>query len=105
MPGKILTWLIWITAVIALIILGIGLYFYIVTMDRNPGFEVNLTVDGNPEGQLHAGFAAVSITPRIPDQWTDVNGDAQYIPEDGDTFQDGNGNGRFDPVWIAGRKV
>ena len=48
------------------------------------------------------GFAARSITPDVPDSWTDVNNDAKYIPEDGDTYEDGNGNGRFDPIYIAG---
>ena len=42
------------------------------------------------------------ITPTVVDTWTDANGDARYQPLDGDIFEDGNGNGMFDPVWIAG---
>ncbi|MCU0341073.1 MAG: neutral/alkaline non-lysosomal ceramidase N-terminal domain-containing protein, partial [Spirosomaceae bacterium] len=49
-----------------------------------------------------AGFAAVAITPTLPDTWTDANQDAQFEPEDGDTYQDLNKNGRFDAVWMAG---
>ncbi len=57
--------------------------------------------DRAPESDLHAGFAALSITPQVPDQWADVDGNAQFN-EDIDTWTDGNGNGRFDPVWMAG---
>lgn len=97
-----LKWLLRILVILlALIIVSLA-YFYIVTYDRNPGFVVDLTIDNNPEGTLSAGFAALSITPEIPDTWTDANGDAQYKPEDGDTFTDGNGNGHFDPIYIAG---
>ena len=47
-------------------------------------------------------FAAVAITPEVPDRWTDINNNAEYEPDKGETFTDGNGNGVFDPVWIAG---
>jgi hypothetical protein len=77
-------------------------YVYFQLRDRHPGYSANLRIDGNPAGSLRAGFAAVSITPPVPDPWTDANGDAQYDPADGDTYEDGNGNGRFDPVWMAG---
>lgn len=54
---------------------------------------------------LEAGAAAVSITPLLDDNEPlidDVDGDGDYDPEDGDTFEDVNGNGRYDAVWIAG---
>ncbi|MCX6226325.1 MAG: neutral/alkaline non-lysosomal ceramidase N-terminal domain-containing protein [Bacteroidia bacterium] len=70
--------------------------------DRHPGYKADLKiVSGNP-APLNAGFAAMPITPEVPDRWIDKNGDAEYRPKDGDTFTDGNGNGVFDPVWIAG---
>jgi len=81
---------------------GVSAYLYVRLHDRYPGADRNLDIQGTPEGQLTAGFAAVAITPQVPDTWTDKNQDAVYRPEDGDTYQDGNGNGRFDPVWIAG---
>ena len=70
--------------------------------NRHPGYSVDLSIQNSPENDLMVGFAAIPITPDIPDQWDDVNGDAQYNPGDGDTYTDGNGNGKFDAVWIAG---
>lgn len=57
------------------------------------------------DGVLHAGAAAVAITPdltRYETEWTDANGDAAFLPLDGDTFVDRDGDGRFDGIWIAG---
>ncbi len=51
--------------------------------------------------ELQVGFAQISITPSIVDEWEDVNDDAQFDPEI-DTWTDKNGNGVFDTVWIAG---
>jgi len=53
-------------------------------------------------GALRAGFSAVKITPDVPDRWVDKNDNAAWEPGEGDTYTDGNGNGKFDPVWIAG---
>lgn len=57
------------------------------------------------DGALHAGAAAVTITPdlaRYETDWTDVDGDAFFSPSDGDTFVDDDGDGRFDAIWMAG---
>lgn len=70
--------------------------------DRNPGYKADMKIIGGPPSALNVGFAALPVTPDVPDRWTDSNGDAEYNPKDGDTFTDGNGNGVFDPVWIAG---
>jgi hypothetical protein len=70
--------------------------------DRNPGYKADLRIKGGKSDILSAGFAAIPITPEVPDRWTDKNNNAEYEPEKGDTFTDGNGNGVFDPVWIAG---
>ena len=51
--------------------------------------------------ELQVGFAQVSITPDLIDQWVDVNNDAQFDP-DIDLWTDVNGNGKFDAVWMAG---
>ena len=53
------------------------------------------------EGALRAGFGEVDITPALPDRWRDVDGDATF-DADVDEWTDGNGNGRFDPVYLAG---
>lgn len=84
------------------IFLFAGLTAYWRVKDRFPGYEIDLNIKGGAPQPLAVGFAAVRVTPEIPDTWTDANQDARYNPEDGDTYQDGNGNGQFDPVWIAG---
>ena len=83
-----------------LIILAIWIFSNL--KDRNPGYNADLKISNGNKSQLSVGFAAIPITPEVPDRWIDKNGDAEYRPEDGDTFTDGNGNGVFDPVWIAG---
>lgn len=85
-----------------ILIIGLLVWGYRQMRDRNPGYAVDLKIGKSRPAALKAGFAALKITPEVPDRWTDKNNDAKYRPEDGDTFQDGNGNGVFDPVWIAG---
>ena len=56
--------------------------------------------------QLHAnefavGFAKLSITPNLIDEWEDINNDAQF-DADIDKWTDVNGNNQFDAVWMAG---
>ncbi|MEN8247677.1 MAG: neutral/alkaline non-lysosomal ceramidase N-terminal domain-containing protein [Bacteroidota bacterium] len=71
--------------------------------DRNPGYEVNIGIKAKePKEPLKVGFAALPITPNIEDTWNDVNNDAKYKEEDGDSYNDNNNNGKFDPYWIAG---
>ncbi|HSL87000.1 MAG TPA: hypothetical protein VK861_08710 [Bacteroidales bacterium] len=70
--------------------------------DINPGYTLDLKVEPGEIAPLNAGFAAVAITPEVPDRWIDINGNAKYKPKEGDTYIDGNGNGMFDAVWIAG---
>jgi hypothetical protein len=89
---------------ILVLVLIVGLLFWIKSnlKDRNPGYKADMKIISEKPGQLSAGFAAFPITPEVPDRWTDANDDCKYNPKDGDTFTDGNGNGVFDPVWIAG---
>lgn len=70
--------------------------------DRDRGYKADMKIVRADSSYLSAGFAAVKITPEVPERWTDYDGDAAYNPRKGDTFTDGNGNGKFDPVWIAG---
>jgi hypothetical protein len=73
------------------------------TKDRHAGYEVDLNIIGNTSNvNLKMGFAKQKITPTIIDTWNDANGDAKYKEEDGDTYNDLNNNGKFDPVWVAG---
>jgi Neutral/alkaline non-lysosomal ceramidase. len=89
---------------LVLVVLIVAFSFWVKAnlKDKHPGYKVDLKITGEKTGQLSAGFAAVKITPEVPDRWTDANSDAKYNPKDGDTFTDGNGNGKFDAVWIAG---
>jgi hypothetical protein len=92
-------------------ILGSLILFFIIVLiiwcnsnmkDRNPGYKADLIIKGGNPQPLSAGFAAIAITPEVPDRWIDLNHNAEYEPGKGETFTDGNGNGVFDPVWIAG---
>ncbi len=83
-------------------IVGLLIWAYFNMKDRNPGYKADIKIISTKSSALHAGFAALPITPEVPDRWTDKNGDFEYRSKDGDTFEDGNGNGVFDPVWMAG---
>lgn len=85
---------------VAVIVLIVSIYSNL--KDRHRGYSADLKIVAAGEMPLMAGFSAVTITPDVPDLWNDTDGDAAYRPRKGDTFTDGNGNGRFDPVWIAG---
>ncbi|MDB4583128.1 neutral/alkaline non-lysosomal ceramidase N-terminal domain-containing protein [Draconibacterium sp.] len=84
-----------------LVVAGILLIKY-QTHDRHPDYQLDLKINSSNEGQIKAGFAAVSITPEIVDTWNDKDGNARYEPKKGDTFKDNNNNGKFDAYWIAG---
>ena len=51
--------------------------------------------------EFKVGFAELSITPELIDEWEDVNNDAQF-DSDIDRWTDVNGNNKFDAVWMAG---
>ncbi len=68
--------------------------------DQHPDYKVDIKILNNPSSQLSAGFCALPITPAVPDRWDDKNKNGEM--DKGETFTDGNGNGKFDPVWIAG---
>ncbi len=67
------------------------------------GGDLDAASGGGPDtsfGALRVGFGKQVITPPIADTWTDSNGNAKK--DDGEPYQDVNGNGRFDPYWLAG---
>lgn len=71
--------------------------------DSHRGYNLDLSL--SPSGTdtvFMAGFAAFPITPVVEDTWNDVNNDARYHEKDGDSYNDINGNGKFDAWWIAG---
>lgn len=87
-----------------LVIVGLmGVYTLYNSRDRHPNYQLQLSINTPPSVESYkAGFAAMPITPMLSDTWTDANQDAEYRPEDGDTYQDLNKNGRFDAFWMAG---
>jgi hypothetical protein len=89
-------------SILLLIIIGLSIWISTNLKDQNPDYKADLKIISQDQSEIFVGFAAVKITPEVPDRWIDANNDARYDPKDGDTFTDGNGNGKFDPVWIAG---
>lgn len=81
---------------------GLFIWMSLNMKDRHPDYNTNMEVFNTKASPLMAGFAATIITPQVPDSWVDKNNNARYEPRKGDTYIDGNGNGVFDPVWIAG---
>lgn len=97
---KKLLWI--ILSVLLVCVIGIIIWSLGNIVDRHPDYLVDISIKNDQPHTLKAGFSALPITPQLPDTWDDVDGDARYNPEKGDTFQDNNGNGKFDAIWIAG---
>lgn len=96
-------WLLRIGIALVLLIIGIASWSLFNMRDRHSGYQVQLDIPATSDStRVQVGFGKQSITPTITDTWTDKNGDARYNEKDGDTFNDVNGNGHFDAVWIAG---
>ncbi len=94
-----------LTIVILLLISGLaGIYIIIKTRERNKDYILNLILPGQnvARGKIKAGFARENITPLLTDNWKDADNNYMYEPDKGDTFTDGNNNGRFDAFWMAG---
>jgi hypothetical protein len=93
--------ILWIVVIIGLVvhIAAAGLFFYN-TRDRHPDYVLDLNFS-SPSGPLAVGFSAVPITPDIPEPWTDKNDNGKF-EKDIDTWDDRDGDGEFDGVWIAG---
>jgi len=87
-----------------LLVLIIALCFYCYNnlRDRHPGYRVDLKIESKEPRVMRAGFAAVTITPEYMEPWNDVDNNARYEQDKGDTYEDLNGNGKFDTYWIAG---
>ncbi|MEZ5043439.1 MAG: hypothetical protein R2828_26315 [Saprospiraceae bacterium] len=96
-------WLLRIGLVLLIFIAGILVWGFYNMRDRHPGYEVALDIQGGKEQVLlKMGFGKAEITPTVVDTWNDANDDAKYKVKDGDTYNDNNGNGKFDAVWVAG---
>lgn len=95
-------------AILVLILVAIPVLILLYWMkgpDRS--YRVDFVLQSEPVAQdtpLHVGAAMRDITPPFNEYepWTDVNGDSRYNPDDGDTYEDMNGNGKPDLVWLGG---
>ncbi len=96
----------------ALLVLSGGMCVVVVcvlyALRRGPyhDYELDLLITGPADaapGLIEVGVAKRDITPDFNayDAWTDVDGNNRY-DADVDTFEDRNGNGRFDGIWLAG---
>jgi len=68
------------------------------------GKATNLTCPGavgceKAEGDLRVGVSAQKITPTI-ETWTDTDQNGKW--DEGEAFEDSNGNGTWDGIWLAG---
>ncbi|HKJ69176.1 MAG TPA: hypothetical protein VKA68_14555, partial [bacterium] len=92
-----------LTGIILLVICVVSIWGYVHMRDRHSGYTMDLHIPAAEEGRaLRVGFGKQPITPDISETWQDANGDSRYDPEDGDTYIDRNDNGRFDAFWMAG---
>ena len=57
-----------------------------------------------PDAPLLVGAAMRDITPDLAayDGWTDKDGNTKFEEDEGDTYEDRNGNNDFDLVWLGG---
>jgi hypothetical protein len=60
--------------IILVIVVGLLIWLFSNLKDRNPGYKADLKIISENLSVLYAGFAAVPITPDVPDRWTDTNG-------------------------------
>lgn len=96
-------WLLGLGAIFFIALAVTSTWIYTNVKDRYPGYKLLMDISpSKEEASLRVGFSAMPITPDVSDTWNDVNGDARFNPEDGDTFEDKNNNGKFDAVWMAG---
>lgn len=85
-----------------LLVASFLLYSFFQFKDRHEGYFLNLAYDEPNSKGFQAGFGKFDISPEQYDTWTDTDGDARFNEEKGDFFHDLNGNGKFDPIWLAG---
>jgi hypothetical protein len=99
-------WLKIILAVVAVLALIIGAWLYSLRIGPHHDYELNVQApapDAPAPGQLEVGVAKRDISPDFDlyDSWTDVNSNRKF-DEGIDTYEDRNGNGKFDGIWMAG---
>ncbi len=71
---------------------------------RDYRVDTSWVSQAGPEDPLWIGAAKRDITPNLAayDAWTDADGNSEFEPKKGDTYEDKNGNKDFDFVWLGG---
>lgn len=95
---KLLKYLV-VLLLLSLFIIGLTAWYHM--RDRNPGYAYDKIWE-TQVSLIRAGFAKREINPEVPDTWEDLNGNGIYEPGQGEEFRDGNNNGKFDAVYMAG---
>ncbi|RAV31028.1 hypothetical protein [Sinomicrobium soli] len=91
----------YLAALLLFSVLICGLIAWYGMRDRNPGYTYDKKWETGVS-TIRAGFAKKEINPEVPDSWKDLNGNGIYEPGLGERFEDGNNNGKFDAVYMAG---
>ncbi|HMP32257.1 MAG TPA: hypothetical protein PKD85_21800, partial [Saprospiraceae bacterium] len=88
------------TLLIIVIITSVAFYNI---RDRNKGYETNIHKGFNYKAKnIFVGIGIEPISPLAYDTWIDLDSNFTYEPENGDTYNDVNKNGKFDPIWMGG---
>jgi len=92
---------------IALVVLVAIPTIIVFSWTRGPhrSYRVDYVIQSEPTDEpLQVGAAMRDITPdfEAAEPWTDVDGNNRFDPEKGDTYEDVNGNGRPDLIWLGG---
>jgi len=93
------------TALLVLALIG-ALWFRGRLAGPHPGYALDFLIPENmalPANGLEVGVAKEDISPDFDlyDTWVDVNENSKY-DKGVDTYEDRNGNGKFDPIWLGG---
>ncbi|WP_194775767.1 hypothetical protein [Pararhodonellum marinum] len=89
-------------SILVFLLIGISIFTAYQFRDRHRGYALDLSINSKAPQTIQAGFSKIDITPQNFDTWNDHNQDGVYDLEAGDTYNDLNGNGKFDPIWLAG---
>jgi hypothetical protein len=99
------------SVLIALLVLLVAAFVFVRIRMHGPyrDYRVDTEFISAPAGAtdaapLYVGVAKRDITPDLAqfDPWVDADGNSKFEPEKGDTYEDRNGNGDFDFVWLGG---
>lgn len=93
---------------IILLLLVVGVFVFVRVRMHGPHRDYRVDIEfesgTSNDGLLYVGVAKRDITPDLAkfDSWVDKDGNSRFEPEKGDTYEDRNGNGDFDFVWMGG---